>query len=297
VLDWRLDPTGRRHPPGPLPWLPGIPSTLAVDPVWGPYLTARADLVTTLASIVRTEAIDWTTATAPAWAQLLLGHGSDIDPLLAADLAAWRAVTRVKDDDRRPTGPPSPREAGPGDPSGTVRTRAENRHERRLARRVAAVLGNPSAATARWAPLADTVCVRLVQDPYWPVLADRLAGAERAGSDVARLMGAVAAERPLPDEHPAAALWWRLTRHLPATVLPPDGPITASEVPQEPTTSPDSVTALHASRAKPTRRPPSPTNPRLRDLGTAIASPVENRAPSTPSPATRATPSRSAPSR
>jgi hypothetical protein len=33
VLDWRLPVPGAA---GPLPWLPGVPATLADDPHWGP---------------------------------------------------------------------------------------------------------------------------------------------------------------------------------------------------------------------------------------------------------------------
>ena len=53
VLDWRLDDTGLRNAgPGPLPWLPGIPTALRDHETWGPYLAARADLVTDLAAQV-----------------------------------------------------------------------------------------------------------------------------------------------------------------------------------------------------------------------------------------------------
>jgi hypothetical protein len=37
----------------PLPWLPGSPDRIANDPDWGPYLAARARLVTDLADQVR----------------------------------------------------------------------------------------------------------------------------------------------------------------------------------------------------------------------------------------------------
>jgi hypothetical protein len=52
VLDWRLTaltPTD----PGPLPWLPGIPSTLHADPHWGIYLAKRSQLVADLAEQVQ----------------------------------------------------------------------------------------------------------------------------------------------------------------------------------------------------------------------------------------------------
>jgi hypothetical protein len=49
------------------------------------------------------------------------------------------------------------------------------------------------------------------QDPAWPWIVARLADAQTRGADVeAALAGAVAVDRPLPDEHPAAALWWRV---------------------------------------------------------------------------------------
>ena len=47
VLDWRLDnasPCSSRD--GHLPWLPGIPGSIAADPTWGPYLGARSCLIT-----------------------------------------------------------------------------------------------------------------------------------------------------------------------------------------------------------------------------------------------------------
>ena len=50
VLGWRLDDTGLRGAgPGPLPWVPAIPTTLREHPTWGAYLTARSELVSSLA--------------------------------------------------------------------------------------------------------------------------------------------------------------------------------------------------------------------------------------------------------
>ena len=43
VLSWRLDDTGLRNTtPGPLPWLPGIPTPLAADPTFGEWLTSQS---------------------------------------------------------------------------------------------------------------------------------------------------------------------------------------------------------------------------------------------------------------
>lgn len=203
VLDWRIDPTGRHSAgTGPLPWLPALPRTLGDDLEWGPYLAHSADQVSSPAVDVAARARAWTPTSAPAWALPLL----DRDPQLVADLAVWRTAHGVDDADRRPTGPALPRAA-------------DARAQRALDDRVIQLLGGGRTLTARWAPLVDGIDPRIAGDPYWPVLAERLTAAERAGIDISALTRAVAAGRPLPDEQPAAALWWRLCRHLsPAAV-------------------------------------------------------------------------------
>ena len=52
------------------------------------------------------------------------------------------------------------------------------------------------------------------------MLGQRLANLERHGADLTALLDrALTADRPLPDEQPAAAVWWRLVEHLgPAAV-------------------------------------------------------------------------------
>ncbi|SDO16457.1 MobF family relaxase [Geodermatophilus sp. DSM 45219] len=198
VLDHRLPESG---PAGPLPWLPGIPAALVDDPRWGPYLTARADHVTANAARVGSAATEMTAATAPVWAQRLLGPGHDA---LRADLAVWRAALAVPDSDRRPTGPPR-------------QPLAERRSQTRLDKAVTAA--SPVRDGSVWAALADGIDPRIRRDEHWPVLADRLAAADRAGLDAAGMLAAVAAQSPLPDDLPAAALWWRLSPHVtPATV-------------------------------------------------------------------------------
>ena len=200
VLDWRLTGPGS-GPAGPLPWLPGTPTALADDPHWGPYLADRASHVTTCATRVADTTAAMTPASAPSWARPLLNPDHAV---LRAELAVWRAALDVSDSDRRPTGPPHP-------------AAAERRHQQRLENAVTAAI--PAQCRPVWASLADTIGPRVRQDPHWPALADRLTGADRAGLDAAGLLAAVAAQRPLPDDLPAAALWWRLTPHLaPATV-------------------------------------------------------------------------------
>ncbi|SNS69741.1 DNA primase, catalytic core [Geodermatophilus pulveris] len=198
VLDWRLNVTG---PPGPLPWLPGVPAALTADRHWGPYLADRADHLTACAARTADTAAAMTPATAPDWARPLLDPDRD---RLRADLAVWRAVHGIPDSDRRPTGPPRP-------------AVAERQHQVRLDEAVAAA--GPTRPGSVWTALADSIDPRIRRDAHWPALIERLAVAGRAGLDAAGLLAAVAAQRPLPDDLPAAALWWRLAPHLtPATV-------------------------------------------------------------------------------
>lgn len=197
VLDWRLDPTGRRSVvAGPLPWLPAVPAALQASAEWGSYLTHNAAAVTATATAVADRASVWTSTSAPLWAAPLI----DRDAGLVAELAVWRAAHNI-DDDRRPTGPALP-------------AAGDARAQRGLDERVTRLLGDTKAATGRWTPLANSVDHRIATDPYWPTLADRLATADRAGIDITSLVHTVGAELPLPDEQPAAALWWRLSRHL-----------------------------------------------------------------------------------
>jgi len=217
VLDWRLDPTGQHSAshtratqsqagPGPLPWLPPVPAALATDPLWGPYLDAHHQQVTTTAAQVAAAAAALTPTTAPLWARPLVGEDVGEDRALLAEVAVWRAATGVDVADRRPTGPEAYRVA-------------EQRRQRTLNDRVQAVLGDPNGAAARWAPLVRTLEPRVLTDPYWPVLADRMAAAERAGIDIGALAVTATGLRPLPDELPAAALWWRLAQHLTPSVI------------------------------------------------------------------------------
>jgi len=234
VLDWRLDLTdpSRTRPtqtltstaqtPGPLGWLPAIPPGLETDQTWGTYLQARHGYTTYLAEQVAERARAWTPTSAPAWAAPLLGADGAGD--LLADLAVWRAAHNVNDSDLTPTGPrrlPAP----------------DAREQNALGARVTRALGDPAAAAHRWRTLAQQLEPRLLTDPYWPVLADRLAAAGRAGIDVDALVRHASTANPspgstlpdstlpdgpapLPDEMPAAALWWRLSRQLaPAALL------------------------------------------------------------------------------
>ncbi|KQS64314.1 TrwC relaxase [Modestobacter sp. Leaf380] len=230
VLDWRLGPSGDRSPhAGPLPWLPALPDALRHDAEWGHYLTGRSQEVSRLAVRVSDEAAAWTAADAPAWAQPLVDH----DASLLADTAVWRAAHGIPDDERRPTGPPLP-------------LAAEAASQRDLDDRRSRLLGRPGTATERWRSMADGLEPRLCDDPYWPLLCERMSTAEGAGIDVTSLVRSACA-RPLPDEQPAAALWWRLADHLSPAALAADG-ATAPASPSSASAGDDEI-------------PPSPTAP------------------------------------
>ncbi|MGD8202156.1 MobF family relaxase [Ornithinimicrobium sp. W1679] len=203
VLDWRLDDTGMRNTAtGPLPWIPGIPPTLGTDPTWGPYLAARAQRVTDLASDVAEHAV---TAPTPEWAAQ--GPARPTDDVLAA-VAVWRAANQVEATDLRPTGP-------------AHASKAAATYQRQLRSQIQ---GDRSPALAEWGPLLAQVAPRAVKDAFAPVLAERLAAATRAGIDAAALVRDAAGTRALPDDHAAAALWWRVAQHLTPAVDTTAGP-------------------------------------------------------------------------
>ncbi|MFE2999322.1 MobF family relaxase [Nocardia sp. NPDC059246] len=231
VLDWRLDSTGNHSTgTGPLPWLTGIPDTLLEHPDFGTYLRARAGLVEELAQQVETSAATWTSDTAPRWARPLLDADN---ATLIGQVAVWRAATGVEDSVQRPTG--------------ADRSAIRERHyQRELADRIAALLGENGRATSRWRPLANRIEPRLLDDPFWPTLADRLDTAARTGINVARLADTLAAEFPLPDQMPAAALWWRLARQLPTPNPTPADDPTQAAVPESPTDAAHPDTQSHA---------------------------------------------------
>jgi DNA primase catalytic core len=197
VLDWRLDASGLRNAgAGPLPWMPAVPARLAEDPHWGAYLSQRAHLVEQLADQVRTRSTD--EAALPTWAQ----NGLRPEAATVADVEVWRAAMQVPVDDRRPTGAPQLQKA-----SATW--------QRRLNR---AVTGDHTPALKEWRQLLYAVAPQVRDDEFTPLLAERLAAMSRAGVTAHELLRtATAADHPagpLPDEHAAAAVWWRMARQL-----------------------------------------------------------------------------------
>jgi conjugative relaxase-like TrwC/TraI family protein len=213
VLDWRLDATGRHSAArgasaqGPLPWLPAIPEVLRKEPEWASYLDARADAITGHRDRIAADVATWTPTTAPVWARPLLTDEPDRGLLI--DLAVFRAAHGVDPADRRPTGPEQYAAA-----SAIV--------QRRLDTRAESVIGTTNDAVVRWRPFVDELDTHIARDPYFPILADRLSAAARAGIDVHTLVRDSLAASPLPDELPAAALWWRLSGELSAAAVDAD---------------------------------------------------------------------------
>jgi conjugative relaxase-like TrwC/TraI family protein len=208
VLDWRLDPSGKHSSAtGPLPWLPAIPTAVHDLPEWGAYLDARQELVATHCARIAADVATWTPTTAPVWARPLLTDEPDLE--LLTDLAVFRAAHDVDPADRRPTGPEQ-------------LAAASVKAQRSLDRRAADMIDTGNDAVARWRPFVDELDTHIARDPYFPILADRLSAAARAGIEVHTLVRDSLATSPLPDELPAAALWWRLSGELSVAALDAD---------------------------------------------------------------------------
>ncbi|WP_433527737.1 MobF family relaxase (plasmid) [Nocardia pseudovaccinii] len=203
VLDWRIDPTGAHSArlAGPMRWLPEVPPALTEFGRLGEHLTARSRQISDLAAAVADTARGWTAKTAPLWAQHLADSDNNTDTDLTAELAVWRAAHKVDDRDRRLTGP-------------AQFPVAERREQHRLNALAAERLGGLDADARRWKPLAERLEPRLVTDPYWPDLAAQWTQAADAGLDVPTTARDALAQRPLPDEQPAAALRWRMSPQL-----------------------------------------------------------------------------------
>lgn len=207
VLDWRLDHSGHHSIGrlGPLPWLPALPATLATHPEFGPYLARRERLTTEMADRVRADTQAWTAASAPRWARpLVFADGEHAD--LLGDIAVFRAAHTIDDRDKRPVGPDQ-------------YAISRRHYQDQLAERFATAISSERADTRRWNTLAAAIDSHLTADPFWPDLAERLSTAARAGVDVHTLLTEAAAEKALPTELPAAALWWRISGELEPAVL------------------------------------------------------------------------------
>jgi hypothetical protein len=196
VLGWRLDDTSY---PGshPLPWLPAIPRQLQQHQMWGSYLAARAATVEELAERVR---LGVSAQQAAGW----VGLGGARPPRqLVEDIEVWRAAMAISPDDPRPTGP-------------VQRHKAARMWQRRLDE---AVAYGVAPAWREWEPLVEQLAPSVREDSFAPILAGRLAAISSAGVDATQLLRSATDGKPLPDDHAAAALWWRLCRHLDPALL------------------------------------------------------------------------------
>ena len=192
VIDWRTGGVIGVPGGGPLPWLPGVPHRLAADPNWGPYLNARSQLVAQLADQVRGNAA----AETPAWAAQ---HHALLSAKLIAEIQVWRAATQVEPSDLRPTGPP---QLG----------YAAGLFQHQLDTRLAAA---DTRTEPQWRQLLAVEAPTVTRDPFLPELTERLSDLNRAGYDATQLLRSAAGTGPLPDDHPAGALWWRILEQLP----------------------------------------------------------------------------------
>jgi len=190
ILAWRIAErrTGRSH--GPLPWLAGIPTELAQHPLWGDYLTARQRLIRDLADQIRNDH-----PTQPAWAT---SWASAPPASLVTEVEVWRAANGVPATDLRPTGEPQHDAAG-------------HRYQQRLNHQLHA---SQTAALDEWHDTLAAISPALLTDDFAPTLARRLAQLSSSGINPRNLVDNAANQGPLPDDHAAAALWWRLARHL-----------------------------------------------------------------------------------
>jgi hypothetical protein len=131
---------------------------------------------------------------------------------LIAEIQVWRAATQVNPTDLRPTGPP---QLG----------RATRIFQQQLDIRLA-----DTNADWRWRQLLATEVPDAIADPFLLELTERLSNLSRAGFDAAQIVRSAAAAGPLPDDHPAAGLWWRILDQLP-TQAPNQDPATLNAVP------------------------------------------------------------------
>jgi DNA primase catalytic core len=194
VLGWRLDDSGNRVAGfGPLPWLPAIPQRLHQHQRWGPYLAARAATIAELADRVQDRV---GADRLPRWADQ--NGGRQPPSRVLQDIEVWRAAMAVSPDDQRPTGP-------------VQRHKTARIWQRQLDQ---AIGDSRSPAWQEWAPLIGQIAPWARNDGFAPILAGRLAALSRAGGNATQLLRAAVLDKPLPDDHAAAALWWRICRHL-----------------------------------------------------------------------------------
>lgn len=177
----RADP--EESEPGPLPWLPGIPDVAAGHPAWGPYLSARSRRVSALATEIARQ------GKLPRWTAR---YDDVLTAELRRELVVWRAATGVPADERSLLGPP-PHDDG------------EAAYQRNLTKRINALYGE---ALVAW---QERIVAYVGQrDDQTGQLAKYLDGLQRKGVDAERMLELAVARKPLPVDHPTAALAYRV---------------------------------------------------------------------------------------
>ena len=197
VLDWRIGGADGFAGPRPLPWLPALPVALADHPEWGHYLARLGEDVTGPTQELHQRYTAIPAESVPPWAVGLTGNR----PLLV-DVALWRYAHHVSDDITEPL-----EDAPPLD-------NAQAQHWKHLQARVTAALGRRQTIESAWAAPILEASPDISHDLYWPIVARRINQAAKGGMDVPTLLAAALARGPLPDEHPASALWYRLATTL-----------------------------------------------------------------------------------
>jgi hypothetical protein len=109
----------------------------------------------------------------------------------------------------------------------------------------------------RWRQLLAAEVPSTTADLFLPELTERLSNLTRAGFDATLLVRSAAATGPLPDDHPAAALWWRILDQLPPQTPNPDS-ATSGAVPAARQTT---TTSLEQRRSRPRMAPPPALGP------------------------------------
>jgi len=181
------------RPEGPLPWIAGLPQQVREHPTWGPYLAAREQQIRDMATELVSESH---AQQPPAWARPYLRDRELVDELIV-----WRAAFQVAESRN-----PAASVTGPALASSEAGQWQLSLHRR------AAEVSRAEQSAQRWAPRMTQP--QILTDPWWPILARRLSLAQRAGMDVPQLLAEAITRGPLPDEHAAAALWWRLADTL-----------------------------------------------------------------------------------
>ncbi|HEY6685303.1 MAG TPA: hypothetical protein VI094_03745, partial [Propionibacteriaceae bacterium] len=112
-------------------------------------------------------------------------------------------------------------------------------------------------ADRQWRQLLATEVPSVNADPFLPELAERLSYLTRTGFDASHLLRSAAAAGPLPNDHPAAALWWRILDQL----GPPTSTRDAANPNAVPTTRRTTTSSPNQPRPLPRSAPPSASGP------------------------------------